>query len=384
MRPVKAALLGLRMTARARGRATAAIVGIAVACFLLCAGRSLEGAVREATESGARDARLVVYRANRFCPPTSRLPERYVEEVARIDGVRSAVPVQVVVSNCRTSLDVVVFRGLRDRDLAVLARERLAFVDGSIEAFLARDDGALVGRGLAERRRLAVGDRLTSAGITVVVSGIVDASGMQERNGCFVKLPFLQAAAGGAQGGMVTQLEVEVADPARRAEVAASIDRRFEADAAPTSTRDEKAFAARAAGDVVRLAGFAGWLSLGALAAVFGLVASAIMLSLEGRVREVAILQAVGFGTPDVLVAIVAEGLALALAGGVVGTGAAMLALAAGDLSIGAEGVVIEFRPSASVALAAIAAAVATGVLAGLAPAAVAARRTIVEGLRCA
>ena len=54
---------------------------------------------------------MIVYRENRFCPSTSRLPEYYKEEIQN-EGVRMVVPIQIVVNNCGTSLDVVVFRGI--------------------------------------------------------------------------------------------------------------------------------------------------------------------------------------------------------------------------------------------------------------------------------
>jgi len=379
---LRTAALALRMLVRHRMRATLAILGIAVAVFLLCAERAMHAGVREATEGNERDTRLIVYRANRFCPFTSRIPERYAEEIAAIPGVRSAVPMQIVVSNCRASLDVVVFRGVRAQDAERTLAPRLRFVDGSLAAFLSRGDGALVGSALAERRRLRVGDRFASAGVTVTVAGVVEAEGAQDRNACFVQLPFLQASAGGVQGGEVTQFEVEVDDPRRMEEVARAIDARFASDAAPTSTRAEKAFVARAAEDLVTIARFAGWVGIAALAAVFALVANTIVLSLEGRTREIAVLQAIGYRARLVAFAIVSEGALLALAGSAIGAGAAYLLLALGDLGIGAEGVMVEFRPSLGAALAATAAALAVGIAAGAIPAASAARRSIVEGLR--
>ena len=377
-------MLALRMMRRAPMRSMLAVLGIATAACLFCAERSIHGAIADATESTGRETRLVVYRANRFCPFTSRLPERYAGEILEIDGVRSAVPMQIVVSNCRASLDVVVFRGVRRDDARAVLAPRLAMTEGSIEAFLLRDDAAIVGRTLAERRRLRVGDRLVSAGVAVSVAGIAETDSVQDSNACFVHLPFLQSAAGGAQGGEVTQLEVEVDDPARLDAVAAAIDERFATDRAPTSTRAEKAFVARAAEDLVAVARFASWLGIGALATIFALVANAIVLSLEGRARDIAILQAIGFRSVTVLWTVLVESLALALAGGLLGATAAQVALALGGFGIGTEGVVVSFEPSWSAAIEATAAAALAGLLAGIVPAVIASRRSIAEGARLA
>ena len=382
MSALRTTMLSLRMLARSPLRAGLAVLGIAVAVFLLCAERAMHAGVREATEANERDTRLIVYRANRFCPFTSRIPERYADDLLAIPGVRSAVPMQIVVSNCRASLDVIVFRGVRAADAQRTLAPRLTFVAGSLDGFLARSDAALVGSALAERRRLAVGDRFQSAGVSVTVAGIVEAEGPQDRNACFVQLPFLQAAAGGVQGGEVTQFEVEVADATRLSEVAAAIDEHFAADVAPTSTRAEKAFVARAAEDLVAIARFAGWLGIGALIAVFALVANSIALSLEGRTRELAILQSIGFRGRAIAWTVLVESGALALAGSALGAGGAYLALALGDFGIGAEGVMVEFRPSLAVTAAAVLVAGIVGLAAGALPALSVARRPIVEGLK--
>ena len=380
----RAAVLALRMLVRTRVRAALSVLGIAVATFLLCAERAVQDGVREATEASARDTRLIVYRANRFCPFTSRIPERYADEIAAMPGVASAVPMQIVVSNCRASLDVVVFRGVRPEDAERTLAPRLRFIDGSMVDFLSRGDGALVGSALAERRRLKVGDRFGSAGVTVTVAGIVEADGPQDRNACFVPLPFLQSSMGGVQGGIVTQVEVEIAEPGTLDKIAAEIDARFAGDAAPTSTRSEKAFAARAAEDLVAIAGFARLLGAGALAAIFALVANALILSLEGRSRDLAVLQAVGFGGRAIAWTIIVEAAALAAVGAAIGAGCAQFALAFGDLSLGAEGILVEFRPSIASAIGATLAAALVGLCAGSVPAIIAARRSVAEGMRAA
>lgn len=378
----RVAALSLRMLSRNRLRGALAVLGIAVATFLLSAERAVHRGVSEATSASQGDTRLIVYRANRFCPFTSKIPERYVDDLLKIEGVKSAIPMQINVSNCRASLDVVVFRGVRAVDAKAVLAHRLRVLDGSFDAFLSRGNGALVGSALAARRGLKVGDNFTSAGVSVTVGGIVESDGPQDRNACYVQLPFLQSAMGGVQGGDVTQFEVEVHDATRIHEVARAIDAHFAPDRAPTSTRPEKAFVARAAEDLVAIAAFAGWLGIGALIAVFALVANAIVLSLESRTREIAILQSVGFHGGLVAWSVVVESLALALAGSILGASAAYFTLFFGQFGLGAEGVSVEFQSSISISLLSIVAACVVGILAGFVPALSAARRSIVEGMR--
>ncbi|MEY3022342.1 MAG: hypothetical protein RIS86_1540 [Planctomycetota bacterium] len=380
--PLRAFMLGLRMLLRQPVRLALSAGGIAVAVFLLCAERSVGDAVRAATDLNERDVRLVVFRENRFCPFTSRLPERYADAIAGIDGVARVVPMQVTVSNCRASLDVVVFRGVRPSDARAALAGRLGAGAALLDALESRDDAALVGRTLAERRGLSVGDRFSAAGITTTVVGIVDAEEGQDRNTAFVPLAFLQRSSGGVQGGDVTQFEVEVDRPERLAAVAEAIDRRFASDAAPTSTRPAKEFTARAARDLVAIADFAGWLGAGALVAVFALVANAIVLSLDGRARELAVLGAIGFRPSLVATLVAGEAVALALVGGGLGAAGCLALLEFGSLGLGAEGIYIEFTPSLATAGGGLLAATATALLAAAGPAALAARRTVVEALR--
>ena len=104
------AILGTKYTLRNRARSLLTIMGVAIGMFLFTAIETIQGSLNEATFTTAKDTTLVVYRENRFCPSTSRLPEHYKDEITRIKGVQSVTPIQIVVNNCGTSLDVVVFR----------------------------------------------------------------------------------------------------------------------------------------------------------------------------------------------------------------------------------------------------------------------------------
>jgi len=78
----------------------------------------------------------------------------------------------------------------------------------------------------------------------------------------------------------------------------------------------------------------------------------------------------------------VTESLLLGIAGGILGVGLAMAMLKFSSLSVGAEAVTIDFTPSLHLALWGLLIATVTGLLAGLAPAYVAARTEIVSALR--
>ncbi|MCL4212015.1 MAG: ABC transporter permease, partial [Phycisphaerales bacterium] len=314
--------LTLKQVWRHRTRSALTIAGIAVAMFLFVTVQALQRGVHEATSVTAADTTLVVYRENRFCPATSRLPEYYGDRIARLPGVTNVVPMKIVVNNCGASLDVVTFRGVPGDRLDDLAKH-WTILDGSIDEWRRRSDAALVGERLASRRGLKVGQSFDAAGVTVNIAGILRSTEHQDQNVAYVSLPFLQQAARGSKLGIVTQFNVRVDDPAKLEEVARRIDEEFRHDVEPTHTRPEKAFVAQAGADVVELVRFTRFVGWGCLLAVLGLVANATILSVQDRIKEHAILQTLGFRGGLIARLIVTEGLLLSMLGGLLGAGAA-------------------------------------------------------------
>jgi putative ABC transport system permease protein len=215
------------------------------------------------------------------------------------------------------------------------------------------------------------------------VAGVVRSEDPQQRNVAFTHLPFVQEAVErGGTGGMVTQFAVTVDDPSRLEEIASAIDAEFENDREPTSTSPEKAFVAQAASDLVELVDFAGWLALAALVSVLALVGNAIVLAVQDRVREHAVLQTLGYRSSLVARMVVLEGAILGLCGGGLGAFLAWAILARGRFSMAMEGLNVEIVATGASVGTGLALSVALGAVASLVPAAQAARRPIVTCLR--
>ena len=193
---------------RNRIRSLLTICGIAVAMFLFTFVDAMRTGVLAATTENANDATLVVYRENRYCPFTSRLPQYYSDRIDRVEGVANVVPLQIMVNNCRASLDVVTFRGVPNADLEQALEPGWSITDGSLEQWRHRSDAALVGESLAQRRGIKVGDRFTASGMSVFVAGILETDAPQDRNVAWVQLPFLQESMRrGGTGGTVIQVK---------------------------------------------------------------------------------------------------------------------------------------------------------------------------------
>jgi putative ABC transport system permease protein len=371
-----------KQVVRHRTRTLLTVAGVATAMFLFTAVQAMQQGVGEATQTTAKDTTLVVYRENRFCPATSRLPEYYGDRIAKIPHVVSVVPMKIVVNNCRTSLDVVTFRGVPEESFVDHYVKDFQLVAGSIEQWKSRTDAALLGETLANRRGLKVGDRFDAAGVTTYVAGIAQSDEPQDQNVAYVHLQFLQRASGDRKLGTVTQFNVKVDDPKNLDAVAAAIDKDFARDPEPTQTSAEKAFVARAAADVVNLIGFTQWLGWGCLAAVLALVGNAIVLSVQDRIREHAVLQTLGYQSLLIAKLIITEGLLLGLMGGVIGTAAALAAVYFGNISISTDGLSIHMTAGIGVVLSGLLASALLGVFAGLVPAIQASRREITSCFR--
>lgn len=383
MIPIRLAPVILKQLWRHRTRTLLTVGGVAIAMFLFVAVQSLQRGVREATDASAADQMLIVYRQNRFCPAASRLPEHYLSRMERIEGVERAIPMKVVVNNCRASLDVTTFRGLPEKDLPVIAGS-WTVLEGDIGAWSARSDGAILGEALARRRGLSVGQSFTSSGVNVNVAAIIRSTQAQDQNVAYVHLNFLQQATRGAGLGVVTQFAVKVSDPSRLEAVASAIDEEFRTDPDPTTTRPEKAFVAQAAHDIVEVVGFTRYLGWGCVLAVLTLVGNAIVLSVRDRVREHAVLQTLGFRGSLLARMIVVEGVLIGLAGGALGAAVAGLVVWYGQFSISAEGQSMTISVRWAVLLTGLGVAIGVGVVAGLVPALRASRREIASCFRAA
>lgn len=370
-----------KQVTRHRVRTLLTVFGIAVAMFLFTSVQAMQRGVTAATQATALDTTLVVYRKDRFCPATSVLPQDYQRRIEGITGVASAMPVKVVVSNCRASLDVVTFRGVPKEAFLEDRAGDIEIIAGSAEDWLRRTDAALLGETLAARRGLRPGQTFDAAGITAYVAGVVRSDDPQDHNVAYTSLEFVQLA-GRDQLGIVTQFNVKVTDPALLDPVAEQIDEVFRTAQDPTATFSEKAFVARIADDIIELVGFARWLGIGCLVAVLALIANAIVLSVQGRIAEHAVLQTLGFNGRLLAALIVLEGVVIALIGGAVGAVGAVAVAHYGRFALSVEGQSIPIVASPALLITGLGVCAALGVAAGLFPAWQASRREIAACFR--
>ena len=365
---------------RHRTRTLLTVSGAAVAMFVFCFVGSVQEGLHRLTTGTDADRSLIVFQENRFCPTTSRLPVDYATKIREINGVRDVMPIQVWTNNCRASLDIVVFNGA---DPIQIQKSRpLTLVSGSWQQFQSQRDAAIVGRNVANRRGLKVGDQFSIGDISVRIAGLFSSTVPSEENLIYTSLAFLQYARGLNAAGLVTQHEVQLTDDADPDRVASEIDSKLRAGAVATKTRRKGAFQASTLSDLVDLIGFAHWLGYACVGLVLSLVATTTVMSVQDRIKEYAVLQTIGVRPLTTMRLVLTESTLLCLVGGVTGTLLAMLALSLGGFAIGAEGATIAFRPSVAQAFSGSAISLCVGVISGLPPAIQASTISIVHALR--
>ena len=365
---------------RHRARTILTVSGSAVALFVFCFVGSVQEGLNDLERRQQEKGSLVAFQANKFCPATSHLPQDYEQKIAQVDGVREVVPIQVFTNNCRASLDVVVFYGVPPQKLR--AARDFELLQGDWTEFEQHQDAAVVGRAVAARRGIKVGDKFSIGDLTVNVAGIYSSRDPAEENYIYSHLEFLQRGKGFNLVGTVTQHEVLLAPGVDAAAVCRQIDEMFRGGPVATDTRPKGVFQAESLGDLTQLIGMAHWLGYACVGLVLALVATTTLMSVQDRVKEHAVLQTIGFTGLRVFGLVMAESVLLSLAGGMVGVGAAMLVLRFSSLAVGAEAVTIAFTPSLRLAAIGMIVAFGAGLLAGIVPALSAARTEIVPALR--
>ncbi len=365
---------------RHRTRTILTVSGSAVALFVFCFVASIQEGLDALTRQHQNQQTLIAFQANKFCPVTSHLPQDYETQIAKIQRVRDVVPIQVFTNNCRASLDVIVFYGLPAERLKAIRAFRL--VAGSWESFQRYQDAALVGRAVASRRSLATGDKFSLGQLTITVAGIYESPDPAEENHIYTHLEFLQRGPNRNLVGTVTQFEILLEPHADANALCREIDATFRNRQVATDTRPKGAFQAKSLGDLVQLIRLSHYLGYACVGVVLALVATTILMAVQDRVGEHAVLQTIGCSGTRLFFMVLTESVLLSVLGGGLGVGSALLGLAWTNLAVGAEAVTIAFTPSARLACTGMAVAVTAGILAGLAPAWQVSRAEIVPALR--
>jgi putative ABC transport system permease protein len=250
--------------------------------------------------------------------------------------------------------------------------------------------GALVGRLLADAHGFKVGDVIPIKGTIYpgnwefVVRGIyepADASTITRQ--LYFHWDYLNEELRRKfprRSDLVGVFVVSIADGSRAAEVSQAIDREFRNSLAETLTETEKAFQLGFVAQTETIVVAVRIVSFVVILIIFAVVANTMAMTARERLSEYATLKALGFGPPFIASLIVGESLAISALGGALGIVATFPAAAAFKAALGS--LLPIFRVAPETVMMQAGAALAVGILAGIAPSVRAARVNIVQGLR--
>jgi putative ABC transport system permease protein len=257
--------------------------------------------------------------------------------------------------------------------------------DDQWQAFLADREGCIVGEGLAERFKWKLGDRVPIRGTIFPgtwefnIRGIYRGKRLQDDTAQFwFRWDYLDERKS-FQKGFAGWYTVRIANPDDAVRVTRAIDESFANSPWETKTDTEKAFAAswvKQMGNIEFLILTIGGVVFFTLLLVTG---NTMAIAVRERVRELAVLKAIGFSDGFALVLVIAETAVIAAVGGGLGLVLAKLFTLRGDPTHGM--LPFFYLPPNAIALGFVL-ALLIGLMAGILPALSAMRLRVVDALR--
>jgi putative ABC transport system permease protein len=352
----------------------------AVALFLFGILVVVRGAFQQGVEVAGADRLVVVNKVSIIQP----LPLSYRDRLARIPGVT-----HVTFANWFGG----VYQDERnffpqfaiERDTYRQMFPEFIIPDDQWQAFLADREGCIVGQALAERFQWKVGDRVPLNGNIFPglwefnIRGIYRGSRPQDDLTQFwFRWDYLDERRS-YQKGFVGWYTVRIADPNDAVRVIKAIDQGFANSPWETKTDTEKEFAAswvKQMGNIQLLLLSVGGVVFFTLLLVTG---NTMAIAVRERIRELAVLKAVGFSNGFVLLLILVETMVVAAVGGGVGLVLAKLFTLRGDPT---GGLLPFFYLPLNMIAFGFGLAIAVGLMAGILPALSAMRLRVVDALR--
>jgi len=254
-----------------------------------------------------------------------------------VSGVELVMPMRFLLSSCGTTTDLVAVHGVEPDLLRELRDFELQA--GSYDEFAAEKGAALVGSGAAEKYGWQLGQLVSLPklkGVSFTVRGVFSAPGDSLEQVVLVDREYLEQSIN--EIGRVTLFLVKAADPAQVDQVAARIDAVFANYERQTKSGPEKSFIAGQVQSFTELVNFAQLIAWLALALLLAGVANSVSMSVNDRLRELAMFKLVGFTSSQVSNLVLLEFGLLGLAASAAGVGVFLVLLKARHISVSIEG----------------------------------------------
>jgi len=366
---------------RKKIRTTLTLGSFAVALFLFGLLAVVRGAFNKGTEVAGANRLVVVNKVSIIQP----LPISYLDKIVRIAGVTLVTHANWFGGVYQDERNFFPQFAIEDQTYRQMFPEFIV-PDDQWNAFIGDREGAIVGEDLVKRFHWKVGDRIPIKGTIFPgtwefnIRGIYKGSRPQDDTTQFwFRYKYLEERENPYWKGLIGWYTVRIDNPDNATRVAGAIDETFANSPWETKTETEKAFAA----GFVKQAGNIEFLLLSIGSVVFFtlllVTGNTMAIAVRERMRELAVLKAVGFSDAFVLSLVLGESLFLAAIGGGLGLALCKLFTLRSDPT---GGMLPYFYLALPAVIIGLLAALAVGLVAGILPAWSAMRLRVVDALR--
>ena len=366
---------------RKKIRTTLTLGSFAVALFLFGLLAVVRGAFNQGLEVAGANRLVVVNKVSIIQP----LPISYRDKIGRIPGVTLVTHANWFGGVYQDERNFFPQFAIQDENYRQMFPEFIVS-DDQWNAYIGDREGAIVGEDLVRRFHWKVGDRIPIKGTIFPgtwefnIRGIYKGSRPQDDTTQFwFRYKYLEERENPYWRGLIGWYTVRIDNPDNATRVASAIDETFANSPWETKTETEKAFAA----GFVKQAGNIEFLLLSIGSVVFFtlllVTGNTMAIAVRERMRELAVLKAVGFSDAFVLSLVLGESLFLAAIGGGLGLALCKLFTLRGDPT---GGLLPYFYLAVPAVIVGLLSALAVGLVAGILPAWSAMRLRVVDALR--
>ena len=316
---------------------------------------------------------------------TQQMPESYKNQIKQIPGVREVMVSQWFGGTYKDPKNFFA-RFAADSDKIFTIFQDLKIPDDQRIAFERDRTGCVIGRDLANKYHLKIGDRMALVGdifpgdYEFTVRGIFDSPRASEI--MYFSREYLEQTLPERRRGQAGVFTTLIDQPSSAGRIAAAIDDEYRNASTQTKTESEQQYLLGFVSLLGNVKVFLIAISGAVMFTILLVSANTMAMSVRERVREVGVLKTLGFTDGNVLGMIMGEAIAISLLGGTLGF--LLSTVLIGGVTRSPAGLflppIVPFQPS--VAGSCILTACLIGFVSSLVPALGAARTPIVEALR--
>ncbi len=371
----------VRNLLRNRRRTALTVTSIAISIFIFAGLMSLPAVIDQVLRDRAGSLRLVCYNKAGFFFALPSAYQRRIESVPHVDAVSGE---SLFMGTYRDPKDLIPSAAIDPENVRDIWPD-WGITPEAAAAFARIRSGALVSETLLRRYRWRVGGQMSLRGTIYPIDVQLTIVGTLGEKAPPVAVLFQRDYLDEALGrpGTVNLFWVKVDRSQSIPGVIAEIDERFANSSAETRTETEYGLSISQMGGFRLIFDGAKVLAMIVMLAIALVAANTAAMAMRERRKELAVMRAVGFPNRTLLLCIIAEGLAIGIAGWLFGSALAWAGLRLvpyASRTLGVFALVIRLR--ARVMAEAFAFAAVIGLLAGLVPAVLALRREVVSEIR--